>query len=53
MSEVEVRNILEEIFAEVKPESIKEMGKIMKCATDKMPNADMALVSKIVKEKLS
>ena len=41
------------IFEEIKPSSMKEMGLIMKAVGEKLPNADMTLVSKIVKGKLS
>ena len=41
------------IFEEVNPTSMKEMGLIMKKIGEKMPGADMTLVSRLVKEKLS
>ena len=45
---------LDEIFADIKPESIKDMGKLMAAANDKFGvNADKALVSKLIKERLS
>lgn len=45
---------LDEIFAEIKPESIKDMGKLMAAANEKFGvNADKALVSKLIKERLS
>ena len=54
LSEEEIEKIISDIFAELKPESIKDMGKVMKEATARLGNAaDMSLVSKIVKEKLS
>lgn len=49
----EVMKIIDEIFAEVKPESQKDMGKVMKEATAKLKGkADMKEVSNIIKEKL-
>lgn len=45
---------LDEIFADIKPESIKDMGKLMAAANEKFGvNADKALVSKLIKERLS
>ena len=53
LSEEEVVKIIDEIFAEVKPESQKDMGKVMKEATAKLKGkADMKEVSNIIKEKL-
>ena len=49
----EVNQIIDEIIVELKPTGIKDMGKIMKEATDRFKGrADMSAVSKIVKEKL-
>lgn len=54
LSKEEIEKVLDDIFAEIKPESIKDMGKVMKEATAKLGNAaDMSLVSSLVKEKLS
>lgn len=54
LSEEEIDKILDEVFAEIKPESIKDMGKVMKAATDKLGNrADMSAVSTKVRNKLS
>ena len=52
-SEEEIIACVNIIFEEIKPSSMKEMGLIMKAVGEKLPNADMTLVSKIVKEKLS
>lgn len=50
---VEIEKVIDEIILELKPTSIKEMGKIMKEATDRFNGrADMSIVSKLVKEKL-
>lgn len=53
LSSEEVYKIIDEIFAEVKPEGQKDMGKVMKEATAKLKGkADMKEVSNIIKEKL-
>ena len=49
----ELNKIIDEVFEVVKPESTKDMGKVMKELTPKVKGkADMGLVSKIVKEKI-
>lgn len=54
LSQEEVNKVIDEIFAEVKPESQKDMGKVMKLATEKLKGkADMKEVSSIIKDKLS
>ena len=53
MSEDEIRKVIDTVFEELKPTSLKDMGGIMKALNDRITNADMSLVSKIVKEKLS
>ena len=54
LSEGELSKIIDEAFNEVKPESVKDMGKVMKYVTEKAGNrADMGTVSKMVKERLS
>jgi len=53
LSHDEVKKIIDEVFTEVKPTSVKDMGKVMKEATAKLKGkADMKEVSTIVKEKL-
>ena len=53
LSEEEVLKVIDEIFAEVKPESAKDMGRVMKEANAKLKGkADMKTVSNIIKEKL-
>ena len=53
LSTEEVEKIINEIFEEVKPESQKDMGKIMKEAQAKLKGkADMKEVSTIIREKL-
>ena len=54
LSEEELTKIIEEAFALVNPSAPSDMGKIMKEVTPKVKGkADMGLVSKIIKEKLS
>lgn len=53
LSESEVVEEIEKIFVEVKPESVKDMGKVMKEATAKLRGrADMKKVGEIIKSKL-
>ena len=52
LSEEEIIKIVDEVFEEVKPSSMKEMGNLMKIISSRITNADMSLVSKIVKDKL-
>ncbi len=50
----EVVKVIDEIFAEVKPESQKDMGKVMKEATAKLKGkTDMKAVSEMIKSRLS
>lgn len=53
MSEAEIVKVIDEVFEIVKPTSMKDMGLIMKELNARITNADMSLVSKLVKEKLS
>ena len=54
MSIDDINKGLDEIFAEIKPESIKDMGKVMKYVTEKAgAAADMSKVSGLVKSKLA
>ena len=53
LSTEEVEKIINEIFEEVKPESQKDMGKVMKEAQAKLKGkADMKEVTTIIREKL-
>ena len=52
MSEEEIIKIVNEVFEELKPSSMKDMGNLMKVISSKITNADMSLVSKIIKDKL-
>lgn len=50
----EINKGLDEIFDKIKPESIKDMGKLMNEANSLFGvKADKALVSKLIKERLS
>lgn len=54
LSREEVVKIIDEIFDEVKPESMKDMGKVMGPAQAKLKGkADMKEVSTIIREKLN
>ena len=53
LSKKEIDEKILEVFEEEKPESIKDMGRIMKILTERIGTvADMSVVSKKVKEKL-
>ncbi len=52
LSEQEIDQKIEEVFQQVQPESIKEMGKIMKMLTEEIGSvADMSMVSQKVKQR--
>ena len=54
LSEVELDKIIDNQFEELKPESIKEMGKVIKAVSAIVgPRADMSIVSKKIKDKLN
>lgn len=54
VSEEEINKTLDVIFDELKPESMKDMGRVMKEATSRLgAGADGSLISKLVKERLS
>ena len=54
LSEDEVNKIIDEIFELVKPESSKDMGKVMKEATAKLKGkADMKYVSTEIRNRLN
>lgn len=54
MSESEITKVVEVVIDEVKPTSMKDMGIVMKKVNEQLigKNADMSLVSKLVKEKI-
>ena len=54
LSEEQINKALDEIFDELKPESMKDMGRVMKEATSRLgAGADGSLISKLVRERLS
>lgn len=54
LSEKEITDIINKVFEEVKPTSIKDMGKVMSAVTPKVKGkADMGIVSSIIKNKLN
>ena len=53
MTEEEIIKVIDEVFNDLKPTSMQEMGMVMKELNTKITNADMSLVSKLVKERLS
>lgn len=54
LSEAEINKQLDVIFDELKPESMKDMGRVMKEATARLgAGADGSLVSKLVRERLN
>lgn len=54
LSEEEINKQLDVIFDELKPENMKDMGKVMKEATARLgAGADGSLVSKLVRERLN
>lgn len=54
LTEEEINSIIEKVFEEVKPSSVKDMGKVMKAVTPLVKGkADMGMVSSIIKGKLN
>lgn len=54
LSMEEVNEIIDKVFDEVKPESVKDMGKLMGKLTPLLKGkTDMGLVSSIIKERLN
>lgn len=54
LSEEEINKKIQEVFDFLKPQSIKDMGKMMKVLTEEIGSvADMGVISKKVKDKLS
>ncbi len=54
LSESEVLEIIDQAFNEVKPESMKDMGKLMGIITPKVKGRyDMSEISKIIKNKIN
>ena len=53
MTEEQIVKVIDEVFAELNPMSMKDMGSVMKAVSAKLTNADMAFVSKLIKDRLS
>lgn len=53
MTEEQIVKAIDEVFAELNPTSMKDMGSVMKAVSAKLTNADMAFVSKLIKDRLS
>lgn len=53
MTEDEIKKVIDEVFKELNPTSMKDMGGVMKKLNEKITNADMSLVSKLVRERLN
>ena len=54
LSEDEIKDVIEEIFAEIQPEGPKDMGKVMQQASAELKGkADMKYVSNTIREKLN
>ena len=54
LTEEEVNKVIDEIFADIKPEGQKDMGKVMKEATAKLKGkADMKYVSTEIRNRLN
>ena len=54
LSEEEIVNIINQVFEEVNPSGIKDMGKVMGIVTPKVKGkADMSVVSALIRNKLN
>jgi len=54
LTKEEILNIIEKVFVEINPSSIKDMGKVMGVVTPLVKGkADMGLVSSLIREKLN
>ncbi len=53
MSKEEIIKVIDEVFVALNPTSMKDMGMIMKELNAKITNADMSLVSSLVRERLN
>lgn len=53
LSEAELEQIVDEIVGEIKPEGVKDMGRVIGAVKDRTGNAgDGAIIAKLVKNKL-
>lgn len=53
MTEEAIVKVIDEVFEELNPTSMKDMGSVMKTVSSRLTNADMAFVSKLIKDRLS
>lgn len=53
MTSEEIDKIIDDVFMELNPTSMKDMGAVMREVTLKISNADMSVVSKKIKDRLS
>lgn len=53
MTEEQIVKIIDEVFEQLNPTSMKDMGNVMKTVSTKLTNADMSVVSKLIKDRLS
>ena len=54
LSNDELNTIIDEVFEIVKPESIKDLGKVMKEITPRVKNrCDMSVLNSLIREKLN
>ncbi len=54
LSEEEIVNIINQVFEEVNPSGIKDMGKVMSIVTPKVKGkADMSVVSALIRNKIN
>lgn len=53
MSEDEVKQIVDEVFGQIKPQGIKDMGKVMGAVKAKAPSADGSMIANMIRNKLT
>lgn len=53
MTEEQIIKVIDEVFAELNPTSMKDMGNVMREVSTRLTNADMAFVSKNIKDRLN
>lgn len=49
----EINKVIDEVFEKLQPTSMKDMGTVMREVTPLLPNADMSVVSQIIRERLN
>lgn len=53
MSQDEIIKVIDTVFAQLNPTSMKDMGAVMREVSSRLTNADMAFVSKNIKDRLN